>query len=280
MDLDAKIDALYALPLGEFTAARNALAKTLKGDPAATTVKALAKPSVLAWAINQLYWHDRALFDRVMTAGQALRAGQIARLEGRGGHGDTTASEHRSALAAASAAANRRADAAGLNAPTDSLGRMLETLSTAAGLPAHPGRFVEAVQPAGFEALLGLAPATASRLSEATSAPKVSSSSAPPHKGARSAKGTARASQALELQRQQAAAAAAMAAAQSEAERARLALGEAEKAEARTQTHVDEARARLGVAEAGLSIARKATADARRQLEKAERLVESISGKR
>ncbi len=30
--LDAKIDDLYRLPLSEFTGARNALAKTLKGD--------------------------------------------------------------------------------------------------------------------------------------------------------------------------------------------------------------------------------------------------------
>ena len=32
--LDAKIDDLYQLPLGEFTGARNALAKSLSGDEA------------------------------------------------------------------------------------------------------------------------------------------------------------------------------------------------------------------------------------------------------
>ena len=45
--LDDKIDELYALPLADFTAARNALAKTLKGDEAAA-VKRLEKPSVVA----------------------------------------------------------------------------------------------------------------------------------------------------------------------------------------------------------------------------------------
>src|SRR6516162_4230528 len=41
--LDAEIDGLYQLPLEEFTAARTALAKSLKGD-AARDVRALKKP--------------------------------------------------------------------------------------------------------------------------------------------------------------------------------------------------------------------------------------------
>jgi hypothetical protein len=48
---------LYALPLDEFTAARNELAKELAagGDKAAATeVRALKKPSVPAWAVNQV----------------------------------------------------------------------------------------------------------------------------------------------------------------------------------------------------------------------------------
>lgn len=56
-DLDAELDELYALPLEEFTSARNALAKRLSdaGDKdAAATVKKLAKPNVAAWALNQL----------------------------------------------------------------------------------------------------------------------------------------------------------------------------------------------------------------------------------
>ena len=38
-------DDLYALPLGEFTAARDARAKELKGSDLAAPVKALKKPS-------------------------------------------------------------------------------------------------------------------------------------------------------------------------------------------------------------------------------------------
>jgi hypothetical protein len=52
-----EIDRLYALPLEEFTAERDALAKRLRKDgdrDAADAVKALKKPSVAAWAVNQV----------------------------------------------------------------------------------------------------------------------------------------------------------------------------------------------------------------------------------
>lgn len=49
-------DELYALSLDEFTAARDKLAATLKKEDAETAahVKSLRKPSVAAWAVNQL----------------------------------------------------------------------------------------------------------------------------------------------------------------------------------------------------------------------------------
>ena len=52
-----EIDRLYALPLDEFTRERDELAKRLRkqGDAdAAAAVKALKKPSVAAWAVNQV----------------------------------------------------------------------------------------------------------------------------------------------------------------------------------------------------------------------------------
>jgi len=55
--VEDEIDALFKLPLGEFTPARNALAARLKkaGEQAeADAVKALPKPSVAAWVVNQL----------------------------------------------------------------------------------------------------------------------------------------------------------------------------------------------------------------------------------
>ena len=53
----AEIDRLYALPLAEFTREREALAKRLRKDgdrEAADRVHALKKPSIPAWAINQV----------------------------------------------------------------------------------------------------------------------------------------------------------------------------------------------------------------------------------
>ena len=47
--LETRIDALYALPLADFTEARNALAKSLPGEERAR-VKRLEKPTVVPWA--------------------------------------------------------------------------------------------------------------------------------------------------------------------------------------------------------------------------------------
>ena len=52
-----EIDRLYALPLEEFTRERDALVKQLRKDgdaDAAAGVKELKKPSVAAWAVNQV----------------------------------------------------------------------------------------------------------------------------------------------------------------------------------------------------------------------------------
>ncbi|MEP6594233.1 MAG: hypothetical protein ABJC51_11100, partial [Acidobacteriota bacterium] len=58
--LDAEIDRLYQLPPEEFTAARNALAKSAGTEAAA--IRQLAKPPLAAWAVNQVYWQQRDLY--------------------------------------------------------------------------------------------------------------------------------------------------------------------------------------------------------------------------
>ncbi|HXE80811.1 MAG TPA: hypothetical protein VNK41_08685, partial [Vicinamibacterales bacterium] len=85
-DLDARVDRLYALPLDEFVKARNALAAELKREnrpDEANRVKALARPSLPAWALNQVYWHARRDFDRLTSAGDRLRELQRQALAGR-----------------------------------------------------------------------------------------------------------------------------------------------------------------------------------------------------
>lgn len=57
MDIESELDRLYSLPLDGFTSERNSIAKAAKEggeDVAATRVKALKKPSVGAWTLNQL----------------------------------------------------------------------------------------------------------------------------------------------------------------------------------------------------------------------------------
>lgn len=66
-------DGLYALPLGEFTAARDARAKELKGTELAAPVKALRKPSLAAWVVNLLVRRDAAQVTQVLDLGAALR---------------------------------------------------------------------------------------------------------------------------------------------------------------------------------------------------------------
>src|SRR5215467_8001295 len=80
------IDALFSLPLEDFTATRNALAARMKREghaDQAAEVKAIGKPSVSAWAVNQLYWKHRKEFDRLMEAGHRVREAQAAQLSGK-----------------------------------------------------------------------------------------------------------------------------------------------------------------------------------------------------
>src|SRR5262249_33240852 len=155
--LDDRIDDLYKLPLAEFTPARNALAKTLEGDEA-KNVKALSKPTVVPWAINQLYWRARKTYDRLLDRGAKLRKSQIAALSGKG---DADAlreatDAHRAALGEAVREAERLAGGGAQH--TEPLTRTLEALSLAPEPPAQAGRLTEALQPAGFEALAGVKP--------------------------------------------------------------------------------------------------------------------------
>ena len=72
-ELLAIADDLYALPLGDFTPARDAKAKELKGTDLAAPVKGLKKPSLAAWVVNLLVRRDAEQVDQVLELGAALR---------------------------------------------------------------------------------------------------------------------------------------------------------------------------------------------------------------
>jgi hypothetical protein len=153
--LEPKIDDLYKGPLGEFVAARAALAKTLTGDDA-KRIKRLQKPTVVPWAVNQVYWHARPVYDRLASSGEKLRTAQIEALKGRSTDVRRATEAHRKAIAEASAEALRLASAIGARPNANELTKTLEAVSLAPDLPEQPGRLTKTLQPAGFEALAGV----------------------------------------------------------------------------------------------------------------------------
>jgi hypothetical protein len=155
--LDTNIDDLYQQPLDAFTAARNALAKSLTGADA-QRVRTLAKPTVVPWAVNQVYWRARSTYDRLLRSGERLRKAQIAALEGRSSDVRAASEAHRRAITDAVAQAQRIASAAGSQPGPDALMRTFEAISLAPEPLDAPGRLTQPLQPAGFEALAGITP--------------------------------------------------------------------------------------------------------------------------
>jgi hypothetical protein len=70
------LDALFALPPEEFTAARDRLAKATEDRDAARAIKALRRPTVAAWVVNQTVRRHRDALERLLTAGREVRAAQ------------------------------------------------------------------------------------------------------------------------------------------------------------------------------------------------------------
>ena len=66
-------DELYGLSMNDFTPARDAKAKELKGTELAGPVKALKKPTLAAWVVNMLVRHETEQVDQVLAVGAALR---------------------------------------------------------------------------------------------------------------------------------------------------------------------------------------------------------------
>lgn len=162
-------DALFQLPLAEFTAARNALSAKLKKSGRtddAARVKALPKPSIAAWAVNQLFWKHRAAFNRLLESGERFRNAQAAQLGGKSADIRTPLEARRTALSELTTQAAGLLHEAGSAGTPDTLRRVtttLEALSTYAGLvdTPQPGRLTDDVQPPGFEALAALVPRVA-----------------------------------------------------------------------------------------------------------------------
>jgi hypothetical protein len=145
-------DALFALPLDEFTSARNALAKRLaaKGDKeAAAAVKALRKPSVTAWAVNRLaHDHSRDIAKLLKATDDVTGAPSAAELR-------RTTADRTKILSQLVDAAGSILDEAGRAASGSQLEKITQTLQTASTSKDHRddlvrGRLQGDLQPSNF----------------------------------------------------------------------------------------------------------------------------------
>src|SRR5215471_14256337 len=148
---DREVDELFALPLAEFTSARNTLAARLKREghaAEADQVKALAKPSTSAWAVNQLYWKHRELFDRLLETSRQYREAQAAQLSGKTTDLRTPGDARRGVISELSQRAAALLHEAGHSPTPDIMRRVtttLEAMSAYAAIPnaSRPGRLTE-----------------------------------------------------------------------------------------------------------------------------------------
>jgi hypothetical protein len=153
-------DALFEAPIDEFTRARDALAKTLGGEEAAR-VKALRKPSVSAWAVNQLARRHADLIETVVKTGEDMRKAQLSADTAKMREAMTA---QRRAVAAAADRAKVILEEGGHPATASTLERVSATLhAAAAGRESagtvRAGRLTRDLEPPGFEALGGQMPA-------------------------------------------------------------------------------------------------------------------------
>ena len=130
-------DDLYGLPLDRFVAERGALAKELRAErrrDEAKEVAGLRKPSVAAWAVNQLVRTQDAGVGELLAAGDALRSAQEDLLAGKGdARALRTAGEReRAAVDALVEAARGLLTSGGLELSEPVVERVADTLHAAA----------------------------------------------------------------------------------------------------------------------------------------------------
>ncbi len=263
----AVVEPLYRAPLAAWVAERKALAATVKagGDrDGAAAIGKLPRPTPSAWAANQLWFHARALFDRLLEITRALGRGDLA-----------AAGEQRAALAALRARAIELC-AANDQPASDAMLAKLDTNLRA--LAAHgwgdvaPGQLAVDLPPPGFDAM--------SEFSLIAAAPPPAAAPAPAPPAAPTTRPTltivpapddaeAHRRAAAEAARAEAARAEARAAYRRRAERVTVARADARVA----LTRITEAAAALALARAELDRAELAMADARARADAAAREV-------
>jgi hypothetical protein len=276
--LEEEVDALFKLPLAEFTGARNTLAAQLKRDGRANEaniVKALPKPSISAWAVNQLHWKHREAFAQLMATSQQLRQAQKSRTTGKIGDMRGSLDARREALSQLSELASALLSEAGHNPTPDTIHRITTTLQAVAAYTSPdgptPGRLTHDIDPPGFESLASMIPgAKATKFVEAL--PRV----ATPQKLDRAStktrqKGDAQKAQ-REVRRQER-----IAAARASLQEAKRALTGARSWSQRTEAAQKKLSAETKQAEAEVRQAEKEVREAERRFKKASAASEAVA---
>jgi hypothetical protein len=134
--VDEETERLYSLPLEKFTSERDALARKLReaGDKvAADEVKSLRKPTVSAWAINQIARKERMKVRSLLVAGEKLRKAHGDVLSGGQPAAVAEATEaERNAITHLVSSAEKVLSEAGHSASQSTLDRIATTLRAAA----------------------------------------------------------------------------------------------------------------------------------------------------
>jgi hypothetical protein len=247
-DIDAEIDALYQGPLDAFTDARNALAKSAKR----ADVKTLQKPSLPAWAVNQLHWHRRPVIDRLVAAAEAVRSEHGKTLAGKSADIAFAERAHKDAIRhaldearAVLAQGGHPITAATLDAVRDTLGVLPS--------PEANGRLTKPLAPQGFAALAGFTVAPGRPDLRVVPKPgKQAAADDAADTDAEAERTLARRAAEREAREQRKAAEKAVEAARAELQRAEIALDDAERVAKRRRAERDKAAAAHDEAAAAL----------------------------
>ncbi len=160
-DTDARIDELFATPPEEFTKARNALAKELAGEgdkENSDSVKALKRPSLPVWAINQVARRHRDEMEELVGVMRGLSDLDAASLR-------ASAEKRRDLVASLADRARDILEEHGHSATSTTTHRIAQSLLAASAeedLEAlATGRLTHELESSGFGALSGFEAAAA-----------------------------------------------------------------------------------------------------------------------
>ena len=286
-------DELYKVPLAEFVRARDTISarRRAAGDKdGAAEVKRVRRPSLPAWAANQVVWHAPAEWQRLQAAAGALRRGHEI-----GASADElrrAGREQREALQACESRAAGFLAASGHAATPAVVQKASGTLQALAyGVAgAKPGRVQEELPPPGFEVLAGMGLGAPERRAEAsTSAPARASVSslaeAARHRAEQHAQERERAREEQQARGQQKAreqerarGLAAIGAAEERLARATRALGQARTEVVAHERKRQELEQSAEAARRAADKARRALADAEAEAADADAALEALRG--